>query len=993
MRRRFFAFLAVIAACAFATPQAHAANDPTLLWHTLETPHFRITYYSGEQEAAQHVADLAEVIHARLAPVLGTKTTSERTEIVLSDQTDGANGSATALPFNTVRLNLTAPDDLSPLGDVDDWYLELVTHEYTHILHTDYIRGIPALVNAVLGKTLAPNQVQPRWLLEGLAVFEESSKTSGGRLRSSQWNMYMRADVLEDYVATLDQFSNSVRRWPQGNLWYLYGSFFLRWIAETYGEDAIKKMIDDYGRQIVPYGINRSIRRATGRTFEELYPAWIATLRRAYTAEADEVRARGLREGVRLTTGGQGAQHPRWIPNNAWPDHKGDLLYLRDDAHTRAGLYALPVDRDAQGNVTKARETDRELLVRTSGDSSASFEPDGSVVFNSPDVFSNLFTFNDLFELKTGLKSPSGLDGQRTRWTNGFRASDPSVSPDGRHVVFTTNHRGTTYLQIGDITPSGLENVRALVKSARFEQAFTPRFSPDGRHVAYSSWTQGGYRDVRLVDIRDGSYVSVARDRAVDGGPSFSPDGKWLMFHSDRTGIMNVYAWEVAQTTLPSETRSRLKQVTNVLNGAYQPEVSPDGKTIAYLGYTSRGFDLFAIPFNQDNWLDALPYVNDHPAPPPEPPHFEHTVHAYNPLLTLMPRHYSVQITPGNFGQAVIVSAVGSDVAGHHGVAASLRSELEKPELQGSLNYTYGRLPIDINMGVYRSISPRGGYALGQYKPSVVSEAVGVETGVGYSLPRAFDSQSFSVSYSVARTGAELPTPIEKLDPYETPIIPTRGMLGFIHLGYAYSNAERFLWSVGPERGFSIGANVEITDPALASDFTGYSSSFNFISYHLMPWFQHHSLALHFGGGMSGGNYPGRGAFFVGGYQDLPLVDTVRNTLIQGGVVLRGYPVVVEAGRNYALFNGEYRFPIVNIDRGPSTLPIFLNRITGNVFVDYGSAFDDAATAKFKTGTGAELWFDATLGYIVGFTFRLGFAHGWASGGMDKLYFAATVPF
>ena len=169
---------------------------------------------------------------------------------------------------------------MSPLGDVDDWYLELVTHEYTHILHTDHIEGIPALVNALLGKTFAPNQVQPHWLLEGLAVFEESARTSGGRLRSSMWNMWMRADVLEDNVATLDLFSNMPRRWPQGNIWYLYGSFFMQWIAETYGEQAIRAMIDDYGEQVIPYAINRSIRRATGRTYEELYPSWVDSMQR-----------------------------------------------------------------------------------------------------------------------------------------------------------------------------------------------------------------------------------------------------------------------------------------------------------------------------------------------------------------------------------------------------------------------------------------------------------------------------------------------------------------------------------------------------------------------------------------------------------------------------------------------------------------------------------------------------------------------------------------
>jgi hypothetical protein len=70
-----------------------------------------------------------------------------------------------------------------------------------------------------------------------------------------------------------------------------------------------------------------------------------------------------------------------------------------------------------------------------------------------------------------------------------------------------------------------------------------------------------------------------------------------------------------------------------------------------------------------------------------------------------------------------------------------------------------------------------------------------------------------------------------------------------------------------------------------------------------------------------------------------------------------------------------------------------LNRITGNVFVDYGSAFDDAAAAKFKTGTGAELWLDMTFGYVESLTFRLGYARGLASGGIDKPYFVATIPY
>ncbi len=976
---------AVLAASFIVAPGARAANDPSLYWQTLETPRIRVHFPSQSREVAERVADLAESIHARLVPAVGW-TPSERTEILLSDQTDSANGSATAIPYNAIRLNMTAPDDLSPLGDTEDWYLELVTHEYTHILHTDHIGGIPAILNAVIGKTLSTNQVQPRWLLEGLAIFEESQRTAGGRLRSPLWNMYMRADVLENNLAGLDVMSHPVRRWPQGNIWYLYGSFFMRWIAETYGEDAIRKIIDDYGRQIVPYGINRSIRRATGRTYEELYPAWVDTLRRTYGAQVDDARARGVREGVRITSGGQGARHPRWIPRGAWPDHAGDLLYTRDDGRSTPGLYAVPISRDlTTGRIMGARERDRELLVRVSGSASASFLPDGGLVWNSIDQYNNLFFFNDLFRAPAGARSPRGLEGRTTRLTRGFRAQEPDVSPDGRRVVFTTNHRGTTYLQIATLTEDGVEDVKNLVPGSRFDQAFTPRWSPDNRHVVYSAWTHGGYRDVRIVDTFDGSFTEIVHDRALDGSPSYSPDGKFIFFHSDRTGIPNVFAYEVVA--------KRLRQVTNVASGAFDPAVSPDGKTLAYIGYTSRGYDLFAMPLDEAAWLEALPHKSELPELTPPPRHRAYEVHPYNPLPTLAARRYSVQIAPGNFGQAATVGIAGGDIVGHHGYALSLTTEFERPELQGSLAYAYARLPVDISASVYRSIAPRGGLALGGNKPTWISEVVGLQTGVSYSMPRQFDGQNFAVTYSVARTGGELPIAPSQLDPYETPQIPPRGLVSFLHLGWSYSSVERYLWSVGNERGFAASANLDLTDPSIGSEFQGFSTTANLVWYYPIPWLRQHTLALHAGAGTSGGNYPGRGAFYIGGYVDLPVLDSIRNTLIQGGIVLRGYPAVAEAGRNYALFNGEYRFPIVYIERGMSTLPLFLNRISGNAFVDYGSAFDDAAVAKFKTGAGGELWFDFTLGYIVDFTFRLGYARGLASGGVDKVYFVAAVPF
>ena len=54
---RLFVFAALLFALV-APVSARATNDPSLVWRTIETKHFRITYYSGEEEVARHIAGL-----------------------------------------------------------------------------------------------------------------------------------------------------------------------------------------------------------------------------------------------------------------------------------------------------------------------------------------------------------------------------------------------------------------------------------------------------------------------------------------------------------------------------------------------------------------------------------------------------------------------------------------------------------------------------------------------------------------------------------------------------------------------------------------------------------------------------------------------------------------------------------------------------------------------------------------------------------------------
>ncbi|HEY3593632.1 MAG TPA: hypothetical protein VGL13_07155, partial [Polyangiaceae bacterium] len=873
------------------------------------------------------------------------------------------NGSATALPYNTIRLYVTAPDDLSPLGDYDDWYLELVTHEHTHVLHTDNITGIPALANAIMGKFWAPNQAQPRWILEGLAVLEESEHTSGGRNRSSIFDMYLRADTLEHRLVPLDQMSHSVRRWPQGNIVYLYGSRFLSWIADIYGDDALRMVSHDYGSHIIPWAINRSMRRATGRTYEELYQGWSASLEQLYGVQMKKAEARGLREGTRITHHGETVAHPRFVPAAAKRSTAPyELLYYRDDAHSRTGLYRLPFDGPA------AREDDEHLAVRTLGEGSAAATPDGGLAFTSLAYVKNLYAFDDLFRLPPGVDSPTGFEPERRRVTTGQRTLYPDVDADG-NVVFVENHRGTSTLVIGRLTDDGtVAEPKALVPSAPFEQAYTPRFSPDGKWVAYSAWTAGGYRDIRLVETASGKFLEITHDRALDWDPCFSPDGRFVYFASDRAlGIPNIFVYD--------RDDSSLSQVTNVRTGALYPAISPDGRWLIYVGYTSYGHDLYALPIDRAAWLPAEPYVDQRPDPPDSTADPITSRHPYNPLPTLRPRSWSFQYGPGSFGDAISVTTTGGDVVGFHGLSASVLVETERGDPEGGINYVYSRLPFDFSMSFFRSLAP---IHIGDDRPIFIQQNLSASSGISYTIPSEFESIGLAASYSLTRFDGPLPNAPHP-DPYApVRIDPPRGQLGTVHLGFSYSDAEQYLDSVSTERGFAFSASANVAVPALASDYTLYTFGLSINDY--IPLWAGHVLALHASSAVAAGNYPYRGVYYNGGFVEASLFDALSNGTYQGPFVLRGYAPYAFAGSQYQLFNVEYRFPIINVDHGISTVPAFLQRINGNVFADYGGAYDviDAThwTRQLHLGIGAELWLEMTFGYVRGANIRLGFASG-----------------
>src|SRR5690606_34000655 len=122
--------------------------------------------------------------------------------------------------------------------------------------------------------------------------------------------------------------------------------------------------------------------------------------------------------------------------------------------------------------------------------------------------------------------------------------------------------------------------------------------SPDGRSVVFGRTRAAHGRDLFVLELESGGLRQLTDDGALDLDPVFTPDGAAVIFSSDRTGVFNLYRMELAT--------GATTRLTNVLTGAFQPDVSPDGTWIAWTGYSSYGFDVAAAPLADLQPLPAL---------------------------------------------------------------------------------------------------------------------------------------------------------------------------------------------------------------------------------------------------------------------------------------------------------------------------------------------------------------------------------------------------
>jgi TolB protein len=239
-----------------------------------------------------------------------------------------------------------------------------------------------------------------------------------------------------------------------------------------------------------------------------------------------------------------------------------ELVYERDVDGTM-DLFVIPAGGGKERRLTDAPGWD--CLAR--------WAPDGrSIVFTSD---------------RTGLPQLYRIDADgrnlRRLRQNGATEYQADVSPDGRQLAFLSNLDGPERLMLQDLQTGA---VRELVRHGEHTIFGNPHWSPDGRTIVFSSNHTIGHQ-IYVVDVASAEQRRISSLGHGGCEPRFSRDGKKVVYvsrgHMRPTSRLVAYDLATgAETTLVDWP---------ALN--YDPVYSPDGSELAFASNVTGGYAIY----------------------------------------------------------------------------------------------------------------------------------------------------------------------------------------------------------------------------------------------------------------------------------------------------------------------------------------------------------------------------------------------------------------
>ncbi len=187
----------------------------------------------------------------------------------------------------------------------------------------------------------------------------------------------------------------------------------------------------------------------------------------------------------------------------------------------------------------------------------------------------------------------------------------PVFSPSGRQIAFVTERKVSNQarltVQLSGSTPSNAtisimdldgKNRRRITTNRAVERS--PTFSPDGQTIIFEAVEQSSRGkdqepdlEIFSISIDGQNKRQLTNNQIDDGSPSFSPDGRKILFVSHFDNNYDIFVMSVNGTNL--------QQLTHTTSGDYQPCFSPDGQQIVYVSNRNNDYELFIMDKDGQN--------------------------------------------------------------------------------------------------------------------------------------------------------------------------------------------------------------------------------------------------------------------------------------------------------------------------------------------------------------------------------------------------------
>jgi len=876
-------------------------------WRVLRGEHVDLYYYPEEEELGRVALAYAEESYDTLERRFNHAVTRRIPLIVYASHSDFEQ--TNILPFIPPEGLLGVTEFLRrrvalPFRGSYAEFRHTIRHELVHVFQL-------SLASQTFGRYPRFRQTgMPLWWTEGLAEFFSAGE-------DSRDEMVLRDMTIAGHLPTLPDLT-----YAYGGLVYPVGGCIHHFLAERYGEWRILELYNDIWKYS---SFDGALAGVYGRTIEQLSDEWQYWMRQHYyPAVASQpplaITARKLTELAIKPTAYQ-------LPGDSEPSF---LFFSPSSGYTTIYAQNLAARSGRGGGGRRAvvqgeRSEQFESFHFFESRIDVSPPPHGVAAFSSKYAERDALFLWDLKKAKVV---------GRYQFAELVSILSPTWAPDARSIVFS----GLSVSGYSDLYRLWLAGPGDSLGAGRLERLTSDRYedldptiSPDGRTVVFSSdrtpFGRTGAHNLFALDLASGAIRYLTYGDWRDEAPRWG-EGR-IYFASDRDGTFQIYSIDSAGTG---------RRETRTLNGAFDPQWVPGAPGahggLLFGGFADLSFNIYFAPPLDDatstfTLAHASPPRDSLPAAEWTWGELSHPQYAradgapYERKFSLDFAAGDAAVAPG-LGSAQGAVFVFSDLLSDHQLFLALSSFQSAgfgslvDNISGSAFYLNQSRRINWGVGAFRQ---RGLFFEGDFNSLFEERSYGMFAQVRYPFTRF---RRVVGEYRIERS--------DRLD-LRTEDVTEPRRIGWLASNYLTYVKDNTLWlSTGPIDGERYNFTTGLVNDLTHGRFDSWLVSADWRKYERTSL--HSAVAVRVQGYASGGERP-------------------RRTSIAGSWGLRGYPQYgYVAGTRAWLVNVEYRFPIldfltIGFPFGAARFP----GVQGALFVDYGRAWSRTTTNRGVLGS------------------------------------------